>query len=99
MFVRPAAQGLGVGRAILLRLVQEARAEGYATVRLEILRFMTTARAMYRAFGFVEVARFDGSETTNTVLDPLTIAMELDLSAEHPMSETAHAQGRARKAW
>ena len=46
------------------------------------LRFMTTARAIYRAFGFVEVARFDdGSETTNTVLDPLTIAMELDLAA------------------
>jgi len=42
---------------------------------------MTTARAIHRAFGFVEVARFDGSETTNTVLDPLTIAMELDLAA------------------
>ncbi|MET1053506.1 MAG: GNAT family N-acetyltransferase [Mycetocola sp.] len=81
MFVRPAARRLGVGRAILLRLVQDAGAEGYATVRLETLRFMTTARAIYRAFGFVEVARFDGSETTNTVLDPLTIAMELDLAA------------------
>jgi GNAT superfamily N-acetyltransferase len=82
MFVRPAAQGLGVGRAILLRLVQDARAEGYATVRLETLRSMTTARAMYRAFGFVEVAMFDGSETADTVLEPLTIAMEFDL-AEH----------------
>jgi GNAT superfamily N-acetyltransferase len=28
MFVRPAAQGLGVGHAILLRLVQDASAEG-----------------------------------------------------------------------
>jgi GNAT superfamily N-acetyltransferase len=83
MFVRPAARGLGVGRAIVLRLVQDARAEGYATVRLETLRFMTIARAMYRDFGFVEVARFDGSETANTVLDPLTIAMELDLAAGH----------------
>ena len=81
MYVRPAAQGLGVGRAILARLVQDARTEGYATVRLETLRFMAAAQAMYRAFGFVDVARFDGSEAADTVLDPLTIAMELDLAA------------------
>lgn len=83
MYVRPAAQGLGIGRAILARLVQDARAEGYATVRLETVRFMTTALAMYRAFDFVEVARFDGSETANTVLEPLTVFMELDLAAGH----------------
>jgi GNAT superfamily N-acetyltransferase len=82
MFVRPAARGLGVGRAILRRLVQDASAEGYATLRLETLRFMTTARAMYRAFGFVEVGHFEGSEAANTVLEPFTIAMELDL-ADH----------------
>ena len=66
MYVRPAAQGLGVGRAILTRLLQDARAEGYATVRLETLRFMTAAQAMYRVFDFVEVARFDGSEAADT---------------------------------
>jgi GNAT superfamily N-acetyltransferase len=81
MYVRPAAQGLGVGRAILYRLVQDARAKGYATVRLETLRFMTTAQAMYHAFEFVEAARFDGSEAANTALEPLTIFMELDLAA------------------
>jgi monoamine oxidase len=80
MYVRPAEQGRGVGRAILARLVQDAKAAGYAIVRLETLRVMTTARAMYRSFGFVEVARFDGSETANTALDPLTIALELDLA-------------------
>ena len=82
MYVRPAAQGLGVGRAILARLVQAARTEGYATVRLETLRFMTTAQAMYRAFGFVEVPRFDGSEAATAALDPFTIFMELDLDVE-----------------
>ena len=83
MYVRPAAQGLGVGRALLARLVQDARAERYATVRLETLRFMTTAHAMYRAVGFADVGRFDGTEAANTVLDPLTIAMQLDLAAGH----------------
>jgi GNAT superfamily N-acetyltransferase len=81
MYVRPAAQGLGVGRAILARLLQDARAEGYATARLETLRFMTVAQAMYRAFGFVEVEAFDGSEAATTVLEPLTVFMALDLAA------------------
>jgi GNAT superfamily N-acetyltransferase len=80
MYVRPAAQGRGVGRAILARLVQDARAEGYATVRLETVRFMTTALAMYRAFGFVEVAMFEGSEAATAAVDQFTIFMELDLA-------------------
>ncbi|HJV14482.1 MAG TPA: hypothetical protein VJ625_11375, partial [Propionibacteriaceae bacterium] len=75
-------QGLGVARSVLVRLLQDARAEDYATVRLETLRLMTAARAMYRAFGFVEIAKFEGSEIANIVLGPLTIAMELDLAAE-----------------
>jgi GNAT superfamily N-acetyltransferase len=81
MYVRPAAQGLGVGHAILAQLLQDASAEGYATVRLETLRFMTVAQAMYRSFGFVEVSGFDGSEAANTALEPLTIFMALDLTA------------------
>jgi GNAT superfamily N-acetyltransferase len=97
MFVRPAARGLGVGRALLRRLVQDARAEGYATVRLETLRFMTAARAMYRAAGFVEGARFAGSETAGTPLDPLTIALQLDLAAGHPSAAGVQVRdGRAR---
>jgi ribosomal protein S18 acetylase RimI-like enzyme len=81
MYVRPAAQGRGVGRALLARLLRDARAEGYATVRLETLRFMTRAQALYRAFDFVHAARFDGSEVADTVLEPLTIFMELDLGS------------------
>jgi putative acetyltransferase len=79
MYVRPAAQGLGVGRALLTRLLQEAEAEGYATVRLESLRFMTTAQAMYRATGFVDTALFDGSEVAGTALEPYVRFMELRL--------------------
>ena len=79
MYVRPAAQGIGVGRALLARLLQEARAEGYATVRLESLPFMTTALALYRATGFVETGPFDGSEVAGTPLEPYIRFMELRL--------------------
>jgi GNAT superfamily N-acetyltransferase len=80
MYVRPAAQGRGVGGALIARLLQDATAEGYAIVRLETLRFMTTAQAIYRALGFVDTAPFDGSEPAGTVVEPLTIFMELDLA-------------------
>jgi GNAT superfamily N-acetyltransferase len=82
MYVRPAGQGLGAGRAILTRLVTDARALGYETVRLETVRFMTTAQALYRAFGFVEVERFDGSEAVAAALGPFAIFMQLD--RRHP---------------
>jgi len=81
MYVRPAAQGRGVGRALIARLLQDARAEGYTTVRLETLRFMTTAQAMYRSLGFVDTAPFEGSEAAGTVAEPITLFMELDLAA------------------
>jgi ribosomal protein S18 acetylase RimI-like enzyme len=80
VYVRPAAQGLGAGRSVVARLLLDATAETYATVRLETLRFMTIAQAMYRAFGFVEVRAFDGSEAANTLLEPLTIFMALNLA-------------------
>jgi ribosomal protein S18 acetylase RimI-like enzyme len=78
MYVRPAARGLGVGRELLGRLVEDARAERYATVRLETLEFMTTALAMYREFGFVEAETFE-SEAASAGLEQITISMELDL--------------------
>jgi hypothetical protein len=55
---------------------------------VETLRFMTTAQAMYRAFGFVEAPKFDGSETANTVLDPITTFMTLDLEEDRQCQPT-----------
>jgi GNAT superfamily N-acetyltransferase len=79
MYVRPQARGRGVGRALLQRLVDDARSEGYRTARLESLRFMTEAHAMYRSFGFVDTAIFDGSEAAMSGLEGLTYFMELSL--------------------
>jgi ribosomal protein S18 acetylase RimI-like enzyme len=88
MYVRPAARGLGVGRALLLRLIEDATAEAYTIVRLETLRLMTTAQALYRTVGFVETPRFDGSEVADTALGPITIFMSLDLRAGPPTGIT-----------
>jgi GNAT superfamily N-acetyltransferase len=79
MYVRPGAQGLGIGRALLTRLVDDARSEGYAGARLETLPFMTAGLAMYRSFGFVETGSFAGSESSSTGLEPITVFMHLTL--------------------
>jgi GNAT superfamily N-acetyltransferase len=52
MFVRKGAQGAGVGRALCEVVIQAASAEGYAAMRLDTMRVMTEAIAMYEAFGF-----------------------------------------------
>jgi GNAT superfamily N-acetyltransferase len=79
MYVRPQARGRGVGRALLQRLVEDARSEGYRTARLESLRFMTEAHALYRSFGFVDIAVFDGAESSLSALEGVTVFMELEL--------------------
>ena len=53
MYVRPSSRGLGAGRAILQRLIDDARALEYKTVCLDSARFMHEAHALYRRFGFV----------------------------------------------
>lgn len=80
MFVRPSSQGFGIGRAILDGLLEHATTTGFTTVRLETLRFMTEARALYARAGFATTEPFVGSEAANTVLEPFTIYMELHLT-------------------
>ena len=49
MYVRPSARGLGVGRAILQRLIDDARGLGYKTIDLDSAPFMHEAHALYRS--------------------------------------------------
>jgi DNA-binding MarR family transcriptional regulator/GNAT superfamily N-acetyltransferase len=58
MWVSTAARGLGLGRRILERLEDEARARGVRTLRLETNRTLHEAINLYRSAGYVEVAPF-----------------------------------------
>lgn len=76
MRAAPDYRGRGVGKAILLRLIEEARARGYARVSLETGRPepFHAAHGLYRAQGFVECPPF-GSYAH----DPFSMCMTKDL--------------------
>lgn len=63
MYVRPQARGIGIGAALLDRLVAEARARGSSAVRLDSAPFQLQAHVLYRSRGFVERVPCPGSET------------------------------------
>src|SRR5262245_58032326 len=56
--VRPAWRETGMGRALAEAIIAEARAAGYATLRLDTLPSMATAQNLYRALGFREIAAY-----------------------------------------
>jgi GNAT superfamily N-acetyltransferase len=62
MFVRPTAQGRGIGRAILQQLIDDARELGCETIYLESASFMHAAHALYRSVGFVPTDSYPGRE-------------------------------------
>lgn len=82
MYVRPQARNRGLGRALLNRLLEEARQIGYKRVRLDSARFMTEAHQLYRSSGFQEVEAYEGSEIPKEFQNHW-IFMERDLPGEH----------------
>jgi GNAT superfamily N-acetyltransferase len=79
MFVRPTARGMGVGRAIVEQLVDDARALGFETIYLESASFMHSAHALYRSVGFVPSDPYAGREFEGVAHD-VSILMRLDLA-------------------
>ena len=77
MYVRPAARGQGVGRAILERLIADAWADGHVVLRLESLDFMKEAHVLYRSLGFADTPLFDGAESAAAGVERFTYYMEL----------------------
>jgi ribosomal protein S18 acetylase RimI-like enzyme len=59
MWVAPRARGLGLGRRLLAELERHARDAGVHTLRLDTNRALKEAIGLYRAAGYVEIARFN----------------------------------------
>ena len=74
LFVRPAAHGIGIGRALVERLIDESRDAGFRSMRLDtIADRMGAAVALYERLGFRDIPPY----THNP--EPSVRYMELEL--------------------
>jgi putative acetyltransferase len=77
LYVRPQFRGKRIGRALVDRVLAEARSAGYHAIRLDtIADKMREAVNMYRAYGFKEIAAFRPNP------EPSVLYMELELDSD-----------------
>jgi len=67
LYVNPRHRGLGLGPALLTRLIAEARAAGYREMFGDTLTSMTSALQMYFQFGFSEVPPYSSNPTPGAI--------------------------------
>ena len=59
LYVRPACRNTGVGRQLVIRLIEEAKKRGYRAMRLETVpSSMAAAIHLYTALGFRDIAPY-----------------------------------------
>lgn len=74
LYVEPAYRGMKIGRALADATIHEARRIGYARMRLDAIRSMVAAVALYASLGFVEIPQYRDNPIEGAVF------LELDLS-------------------
>jgi ribosomal protein S18 acetylase RimI-like enzyme len=73
LYVRPAGRGLGLGRLLTARLIDEARLAGYQRMLLDTLPAMAEAQALYRAMGFIEIQPYYDNPVQGTLYMALSL--------------------------
>ena len=72
MYIQPHVRGIGAGRALVQRLLSDAKELGYTKLRLESLRALAPAHTLYRSVGFVEVQPY-ADNSMEAYQDPATL--------------------------
>jgi ribosomal protein S18 acetylase RimI-like enzyme len=64
--VRPAFRGMGIGRMLAECVIDEARALGYSTLKLDTLASMKDAQRMYEELGFLDTEPYNDNPIGGT---------------------------------
>lgn len=67
LYVRPLYRGREIGRSLLTRLIEEARAEGYDCMYADTLRSMQPALNLYKQMGFLEAGPYSSNPTPGAI--------------------------------
>jgi putative acetyltransferase len=73
LYVRPEYRRKGIAKALLDRLVAEARAKGYSDMYADTLSTMSAALSMYRDTGFTQVGPYSSTPTPNAIFLKLSL--------------------------
>lgn len=67
LYLRPAFQGVGIGRMLAEKIVSLAREFGYSRIRLDTAPTMNAAASLYRSIGFQEISAYRHNPVEGTL--------------------------------
>ena len=74
LYIQPVFRGEGAGRALVNAAIAEARAIGYAKMRLDTLPIMLEAQTLYRELGFRKISAYLKNPTPNALCFELALS-------------------------
>jgi GNAT superfamily N-acetyltransferase len=76
LYLDDRARGTGIGRALLVSMIEDARGDGYRSMRLDTGKLLPEAIALYQSAGFAEIDAYHDYPAT---LLPHILFMERQL--------------------